>query len=120
MKTRFLWIGLVLMVGGTACRPSYSMEKIASQITPGMTKPEVASLFTNCDYVESGERDFLYNGTIIFKTNIQHGFLVSYHQKYSSALLAHYEQCMIYYDTNKVIIGYKYSREGYSGKAGQR
>lgn len=94
-----------------------ALERTTKEIKQGMTQEQISKLFK--DFNASAMSD--YNGAlhnyssfdsndkmVAFKTNAFVGFQVSYGPS-RREFFSSFEICTIYYDTNKIVIGYHYN-----------
>jgi hypothetical protein len=106
-------LGVMLLI---ACGCGRSLKGTADKLRAGMSQKEVAALFASFNYgktneyhdpIESSSGLLGTSGRVVFKTGVEHGTSIGY----SPNGFVSFEICMVYFDTNGIIVGYNYHRE---------
>jgi hypothetical protein len=101
----FLALALALVV---ACpRRTTPLERLASRIPPGATREEVMLRMVGCNYTvyeRGGRMD--HRAVLMGNNGRKYASLVIFGSRNQEWM----ELCEIYFDTNKIVMGYWYSR----------
>ena len=117
MRAILHWTGILFVIAVTGCGPppNTALHKAALQLKSGMTRTDVESLFS--DFSRSGPEDFegkladflvVEDPPVIYDTNIDRGTQLTYSGD-MSGFIPQFENCTVYFNTNNVIVGYRYS-----------
>lgn len=98
---------LMIVLAFLGCRGP--LRRDAERLHPGMTMGDVAGIFSQHPVSSFGTGDVasFQFATRLFQTNTASAFWISYASKNSGAFSV-FEVCDVFFDTNKIIIGYKY------------
>ncbi len=98
-----------------ACaRRETPLEHAAHSLHAGLTKTNVDLIFEHFETqnelsVSWGQLDV---GEVkLFQRGVDHGVRASYQPRVSGSLVQPVEMCIVYFDTNWVIVGYKYMQD---------
>jgi hypothetical protein len=116
MRWLFFSILSVALLVACGCGPSSTpLETSAHKLRAGMSQQEVATFFEQFhsgetneyhDPIESFSGLLGTSGRVVFRTGVERGTSIGYWPRGFG-----YEICMVYFDTNGVIVGYNYYRE---------
>jgi hypothetical protein len=105
-----MWV-IALVV--TSCRPASQtpLQQAMSGLKPGMNRTNIDNLFAQFKIIEGKLEDRVLPGsTILFRTNLARLKLVAYTNK-ERGFFVLWEYCDVYFDTNDIVVGYRYLRE---------
>ena len=105
---------VILVVLCSGCRHYETpLEKVSDSLHGGMTETNVDGLFKGFEIKEPQ----VFSGQLtgrrltLFQTNVTYGKMVHYEPKMTGSLFEPVETCIVYFDTNGVIVGYEYLRD---------
>ena len=118
MRYLFASILIVLSLMACGCGPSSTpLETNARKFRAGISQKEVSVLF---ERFHSGETNEYHDpiesfcgvlgtsGRVVFKTGVERGTSIGY---WPEGYFSAFELCVVYFDTNGIIVGYNYYRE---------
>ena len=117
MKAMLNWTAILLVIATTGCgpKPNTPLHKAALQLKSGMTRTNVESLFSAFSHSRPEEFEgkladifVVEDPLVIYDTKIDRGTQLSYSGD-MSGFVSHFEMCTIYFNTNNVIVGYRYA-----------
>ena len=97
-------MSLLLLVG---CVPRTALEEASRKLRPEMSRAQVDRLFSGfrvTEYTNMLQMQYAQ----VFKTNAQPAIRVMYDPE-EIKLLQRVENCEVYFDTNGILIGFRYS-----------
>jgi hypothetical protein len=111
MRTGIVYAAaMLLMVCG--CSSKTDLERAADKLASGLHKTNVTSLFKGFS-AGTGRFDGPLGGSSLklFQTNVTNGTDVRFAPQ-NFGVFSQLEVCYVYFDTNDIIVGYQYMREG--------
>ena len=107
MVARCFFMMMILLGVVTSCSPrQYRMKETADRLAAGMTKAQVAELFQNFESQEVKDNQIGME-IVRFQPNVEPATVVTYMPK-ENGVYRYFEVCVVFFDTNNVIVGYKY------------
>lgn len=98
---------LMVVLAFLGCRGP--LRRDAERLYPGMTMGDVSGIFSQYAVSSSGTGDVasFQFATRLFQTNTACAFWITYAPK-NKGVFSVFEVCDVFFDTNQIIIGYKY------------
>ena len=96
---------MLLLVG--CIKRMTPLEEASQKLTAGMTRNEVAAVFSGFSFAGRGDRE-VFAPTKVYQSGVKSGETITF--KPRDGVFSPAEDCNVFFDTNGIIIAYRYSK----------